>query len=275
MSSKHRASPVRTTGRALSGFVLGSVVTVLAVIVLRSCSTTTTHSAAATAGAAAPTSTPAVARADVLAGTYDVTVHVNSVQYGSTWSTTPVLAAGQDVTQVWTVRCEGDACAIHIDSGHVVEDAAEAVVRRVSDSQWSVQGTTPPASDQAGQPPGCGTVQATDVQRLALGLSGASLHGQYVVHRPTLHAEGAGGGGRRSGGARACGVSGWRPPRRRPRGARSAAAWHRATASTSPPRPPPPAAEPQANVTFHDKMQSGLAASGAVYTPCAPDCVVD
>ena len=194
MSTKHRASPVRTTGRALGGFALGSVVTVLAVLVLRSCSTTTTHATASTASAAAPASASPVA-ADALAGTYDVTVHVNAVTYGSTWSTTPVLTAGQDVTQVWTIRCEGNACAVHIDTGHVVEDPSEAVVRRVSDGHWSVEGTTPAASDQSGQPPGCGTVQATDAQRLALGLSGASLQGQYVVHRPTLHAEGAVEGG--------------------------------------------------------------------------------
>jgi hypothetical protein len=60
-----------------------------------------------------------------------------------------------------------------------------------------VSGTTAARPDAPTQPPGCGAISATDVQRVALTAvsDGATFTGRYELHHPMIHVEGAIGSG--------------------------------------------------------------------------------
>jgi hypothetical protein len=124
-------------------------------------------------------------------GIYDVVVTVTSAEYGASWPGTQ-LVAGQQLTQTWSMDCRHDTCELSITSGHVVEDPDAASVSTTDNRTFSVSGSTPAAADTASSPPGCGSVDATDLQRLTLTAApgGATFGGVYELHHPTIHVEG-------------------------------------------------------------------------------------
>ena len=127
----------------------------------------------------------------VLDGTYDVIVTVTSAEYGATWPS-PQLTAGQQLPQRWSIACRRDTCVVRITSGHIVEDLDGASVSTNDGRTFSVSGSTPASPDTPTQPPGCGAITATDLQRLTLtaATSGATFAGRYELHHPTIHVEG-------------------------------------------------------------------------------------
>lgn len=146
----------------------------------------------ASVSAPAPATIPPAA----LSGTYDVTVTVGSAEYGATWPS-PQLTAGQQLSQRWSITCRRDSCIVRITSGHIVEDPDGAGVSTSDGRSFSVSGSNPTSPDTPTQPPGCGAITATDVQRLTLtaASTGATFTGRYELHHPTIHVEGVVGSG--------------------------------------------------------------------------------
>ena len=134
-----------------------------------------------------------------LDGTYDVTVSVASAQYGATWPSQR-LTPGQQLVHRSGPSRAGSIRAI--DPGHVRPASWKIRTRATVSTGDVVQGfigvvaRLPSSPDTPTQPPGCGAITATDVQRLTLTAvnNGATFTGPYELHHPTIHVAGPVGG---------------------------------------------------------------------------------
>jgi len=185
MSSK-RSRRSLALRRAGAGLVVGALGTTLVVVYVDR-----SQHHVETVKAATSTPTGAVhAEVASLDGTYDVDVTVVNAVYGSTWPN-PQLTAGQHLPQRWTVDCKLATCKVTIASGHVAEDPDGATLSTTDDKNYTVSASTPASPDVDSLPPGCGNVNATDVQRLTLDLASATnFSGHYSLHHPTIHVDG-------------------------------------------------------------------------------------
>jgi hypothetical protein len=172
--------------------IAGLLTTLVFVFVDRS----STKKSVVSAPAPAPTATTAITPPAVLNGSYDVTITVVSAEYGATWPGGQVVS-GQQVQQVWSFACGRDTCVIRITSGHIVEDPDTASVATTDGRTFTVSRTTAASPDSASLPAGCGAVDATDVQQLALDApgTGETFTGRYELHHPAIHVEGPVGDG--------------------------------------------------------------------------------
>jgi hypothetical protein len=188
MSDKRLRPPASTSTawRVVVGVGIGLLVAALVVLVVRRLR----DDAPSKAAVATAPSAPAVAAAD-LTGTYDVTLKIASVEYGSTWPAASArLSPGQTVAQRWDVECRGSVCTIAVSGNHIPEDPNGAVVAATDDSTFEASGSVPARADAPDQPAGCGTVNAIDRQQLTLTTANDLLSGSYRVHHPTVHVEG-------------------------------------------------------------------------------------
>jgi hypothetical protein len=126
-----------------------------------------------------------------LNGTYDVIITAASAEYGATWPG-PQLTPSVPITQQWLITCLRDTCAVKVTTGHVAEDPDGANLSTADNKTFSVSATTSASPDSPSLPPGCGAVNATDLQQLTLHATdaGARFAGTYDIHHPTIHVEG-------------------------------------------------------------------------------------
>jgi hypothetical protein len=174
------------------GLVLATLATTLVIVYA---SRSGGHEETLAVSADAPFSAAPVTPA-ALNGEYDVSLRVASAEYGATWPS-PLLTVGQTIAQRWSIDCRAASCRVRITTGHVVEDPGDATVTTDDDRVFTASATAPASADSAGLPAGCGQVNATDVQRLALttGDGGSTFAGTYDVHHPVTHVEGPVGDG--------------------------------------------------------------------------------
>lgn len=174
--------------RAGAGLLAGGLATTLVVVYV---DRSTHHTETTPASATTPVTQAAHAEVAALDGQFDVDVTVVAAEYGATWPSTP-LTAGQHLAQRWTFDCRKATCKVSISTGHVAEDPDGATLSTTDDRNYSVSASTPASPDDPALPPGCGAVNATDVQRLTLAAiaSGDNFTGHYSLHHPTIHVEG-------------------------------------------------------------------------------------
>jgi hypothetical protein len=169
----------------LAGALVGVVLATVVVLIIQRVRDDE-PAARSVAGSSAP-----IVTVPELAGTYEVTMRIASVDYGSTWpASSPRLSRGQTVRQEWTIECDGSACTITVTRGHIPEDADGAIVTATGEHTYEASSTVPARADGPGQPAGCGTVNAIDRQKLTLTATNDLLSGSYQVHHPTVHVEG-------------------------------------------------------------------------------------
>ena len=181
----------RATQRVLASLVIGGLVTTLVVVYIDRRS-----SGESVATPPLPSSTTTTGPPSALQGDFDVAMTVASVEYGATWSAaTPRLTPGQVVDEQWAVNCNAAGCVVTVTRGHIAEDPDRAAMSSADGRTFSVSGSAPATPDSASLPPGCGAVNAIDIQRLVLTAAGPTFVGQYTVHHPTTHVEGPVAGG--------------------------------------------------------------------------------